>query len=495
MLDSDFARFAAWVEGAVGGKVVRAERQGERRSGGRPAWFLDLARGGETLACYARMDRGAEQLISREFTLEREYRVLRALGDAGARVPRVYGFCADPAGILMERVPGEFDYTKLAPGPARDALDDDFLGELVRIHQLDPARFVAAGIEPPANAPQTALHDLALWERAYRRTLLRPVPVVEFATRWLRRNLPEPPLRLSLVQGDTGPGQFLFEMAPADGAASSAPRASAAIEAPDRAPRGSEDFAALRAAKRGSPRVTAIIDWEFAHLGDPVLDLAQIRTRDFYNPGIDLARWIARYEELSGTHVDPRKLAYYTVKAMAITPLALAGMVQRMHPRTDHAEWFAQDVCYKRATAEALCEAIGAEREPPNLPAEIVTERGAVFDLLAENLRDEHKPAAPDDHARYRLDLALRLATHLRNADAFGAALQTEELREIAALTGEQPCTLAEGDLALTALIAANEGARDRALAAYLYRRGVRDEALWRGALGAGEKAVYQRLP
>jgi aminoglycoside phosphotransferase (APT) family kinase protein len=454
MQDADFARFTAWAERTLGGRVVRAERQGERRSGGRPAWFLDVARGGETLACYARMQRGAEQLIAREFPLEREYRVLRALGDAGARVPRVYGYCDDPAGILMERVAGQFDYTRLAPGPARDALDDDFLRELARIHQLGPERFVAAGLEAPASAEDCALHDLALWERAYRRALARPVPIVELATRWLRRNLPAPPARLSLVQGDTGPGQFLFE---------------------------------------GS-RVTAIVDWEFAHLGDPVLDLAQIRTRDFYNPGIDLARWLARYEELSGTRVDRRKLAYYTVKAMAITPLALAGVVQHMHPRTDHAEWYAQDVCYKRATAEALCEALGVEPDPPRLPPPLATPRTPILELLAENLREEHAPAAPSDYARYRLDLALRLATHLRNADALGGALEADELREIGELLGTRPATLAEGDVALERRICADRAESDARLAAYLYRRAVREEALWRGALGAGERAVFQKL-
>lgn len=454
MNDADFARFTSWAERTLGGRVVRAERQGERRSGGRPAWFLEIARGGETLACYARMDRGAEQLISREFTLEREHRVLCALNAAGARVPRVYGFCADPAGILMERVAGEFDYTKLAPGPERDALDEDFLRELVRIHELDAARFVAAGIEAPASVEACALHDLALWERAYRRALKHPVPLVEFATRWLRRNLPAPPARLSLVQGDTGPGQFLFS----------------------------------------GPRVTAIIDWEFAHLGDCVLDLAQIRTRDFYNPGIDLARWLARYEELSGIQVERAKLAYYTVKAMLITPLALAGVVQNMHPRTDHAEWYAQDVCYKRATAEALAEAIGAPVAPPQLPPALETARTQIFALLEENLREEHRPAAPDDFARSRIDLALRLATHLRNADAFGAALEAQDLDEIAKLVGARPRTLAEGDAALERFIRTNEGEADARLVAYLYRRAVREEALWRGALGAGEQAVFQRL-
>jgi len=50
------------------------------------------------------------------------------------------------------------------------------------------------------------------------------------------------------------------------------------------------------------------------------------------------------------------------------------------------------------------------------------------------------------------------------------------------------------GDVALLRFIAANEGAADARLAAYLYRRAVREEALWRGALGAGETAVFQRL-
>jgi aminoglycoside phosphotransferase (APT) family kinase protein len=483
MQDVDFARFTAWAERTLGGRVVRAQRQGERRSGGRPAWFLDVASGAETLACYARMDRGAEQPISREFTLEREHRVLRALGQAGACVPRVYGYCADPAGILMERVAGEFDYTRLAPGPERDALDDDFLRQLVRIHELDAARFVAAGIEAPADAAACALHDLALWERAYRSALRRPVPIVEFATRWLRRNVPAPPQRLALVQGDTGPGQFLF----------SAGDGEDDLEAKARSPLGSAGSASQRVAKRGL-HVTAIIDWEFAHLGDPVLDLAQIRTRDFYNPGIDLARWIARYEELSGMRAPRAKLTYYTVKAMLITPLALAGVVQNMHPRTDHAEWYAQDVCYKRATAEALVEALGIEVDPPVPPRVPATERAPIFALLDENLRDEHRPAAPDDYARYRIDLALRLATHLRNADAFGAALEAQELEEIARLVGGRPRTLAEGDAALLRAIDANAGARDGQLASHLYRRSVREEALWRGALGAGERASFQRL-
>jgi aminoglycoside phosphotransferase (APT) family kinase protein len=455
MDDAAFARFRSWVERTLGGRVVHAERQGERRSGGRPAWFLDVARDGATQRCYARMERGPEHAIARAFTLEREHRVLTALNACGARVPRVYGYCADPCGILMERVAGEFDYSAAALDPAeREALGRDFLGELARLHALDPERFLAAGLEAPASAERCALHDLAVWEGAYRSHLRAPVPVVEFALGWLRRNVPPPPARLSLVQGDTGPGQFLFE----------------------------------------GRHLRAIIDWEFAHLGDPMLDLAQIRTRDFYNPGIDLAKWLRTYAELSGRPVDLAKLRYYTVKSMLITPLALAGVVQNMPAQSDHAEWYAQDVCYKRATAEALAEAIGAELDPPALPKPTPGPRDAVFALLEENLHSEHRPALSEGFARARLDLSLRLLAHLRNADASAAALAADDAADLGELLGGSPRSGAEADAALVRAIETAGPERDAALVRYLHRRALREESLWRGALGVGEGAVFQRL-
>ena len=284
--------------------------------------------------------------------------------------------------------------------------------------------------------------------------LREPVPLVEFATRWLRRNVPEAPERVALIQGDTGPGQFIFK----------------------------------------GPKLRAIIDWEFAHLADPVLDLAQIRTRDFYNPGGDMSAWMRRYAEISGASIDLPKLRYYTVKSMLITPLALAGVVQNMVPQTDHAEWYAQDVTYKRATAEALAEAINLPRPTCELPAPTASGADAVFDLLEQNLRDEHRPAAPDAYAQYRFDLALRLTRYLRNVQEIGEALAAQEAEERAGLLGAALGSEAAGERALLARIEAENPSDDAALVAYLYRRSVREEAVWRGALGVGEGSVLQPL-
>ncbi len=446
--------FLEWAAETLGGRVVRCERQGERRSGGRPAFFVDFDRGGEIVRTYARMDRGDGQLIGKAFGLDREHRVLVGLNEKGIRVPCVHGLCESPRGILMENVEGDFDYAALDAGAERDALDRDFLEELDRLHRIDPGYWAGLGLRMPETADEIALADLSLWERTYRSALRRPVPIVEFATRWLHRNVPAAPERVALVQGDTGPGQFIFE----------------------------------------GPRLRAIIDWEFAHLADPVLDLAQIRTRDFYNPGGDMSAWMRTYAEISGNPIDLPKLRYYTVKSMLITPLALTGVVQNMVPQTDHAEWYAQDVTYKRATAEALAEAVGVDLRDPELPPPETSPVGPVVELLDQNLRDEHRPAAPDDYARYRIDLALRLLCFVRNHAAIGARLTRLEDEDRAELLGAAPGSDAASEASLLARIEAARPEDDAALVAYLHRRSHREEALWRGGLGVGEGARLQPL-
>jgi aminoglycoside phosphotransferase (APT) family kinase protein len=452
--DPSFQPFLDWAAEAVDGRVVRCERQGERRSGGRPAFFITFEREGEEIQTYARMDRGDGQLIGKAFGLDREYRVLVALGEQGIRVPKVYGLCETPRGILMENVAGDFDYTVVAPGPTRDALDRDFLEELARLHRIDIASWKSIGLNVPVTAEEIALGDLALWERTYHRGLRRPVPLVEFATRWLHRNVPSAPPRIALIQGDTGPGQFIFD----------------------------------------GPKLKSIIDWEFAHFADPILDLAQIRTRDFYNPGGDMTAWMQTYADITGEAIDLPRLRYYTVKSMLITPLALAGVCQNMVPQTDHAEWYAQDVTYKRATAEALGEALGVELVDPAPPEPAASETDGIFDLLEQNLRDEHRPAAPDAYAQYRIDLALRLTTHLRNVQSIGAALERQEAEERAELLDAAIESDGASEAKLLERIERGRPEDDESLVVYLYRRSVRDEAVWRGALGVGEGAKLQPL-
>lgn len=454
-IDTGYEGLLPWVAARLGGSVVACERQGARRSGGRPAFFVDVAReGGALVRTYARMSRGPGAQ-SPFFSLAREHAVLEELFAAGIAVPEPLGVCDEPEGILLARLPGDDDYCAIADDAQRDAIDRAFVAELAKVHALDPARFERRGLAVPRTPEALAGADLAVWEEGFDRGARRPVPLVRFARGWLRRNAPREPVAPVLVQGDTGPGQFLFE----------------------------------------GHRLTGIVDWEFAHIGDPMLDLAQIRIRDFYNPGADLSKWLALYERASGTRIDAARLRYYTVKAMLITPLALAGVVHDMHPRTDHAEWYAQDVCYQRGTAEALAEAMGIALEPVALPDPPPGERADVLALLEENLANELGPGASDAFLRHRTAVARRLATYARNLERLGPAFEAMELDDMARLLGgARPASVAAGRAAIDALVAAAGPERDEEILRYLHRHTMREERLMAGALGAGEHARLQPL-
>lgn len=449
MIEPAYKDLIPWIELHIGGRVVACERQGERRSGGRPAFFIDVDCGGqECTRLYARMSRGATQ--SPVFTLEREHAVLEELHAAGLAVPAPLGHCREPEGILLERLVGEDDYSTIDDDAQRDAIDRAFLEQIAQLHALDAARFEKRGFALPKTADEFALADLAVWEEGYERTIRTPVPLVEFARGWLHRNVPEAPERPVLIQGDTGPGQFMFEGA----------------------------------------TLTGIIDWEFAHLADPMLDLAQIRIRDFYNPGADMKKWMALYAEISGTPIDWPRLRYYTVKAMMITPLALSGIAQRMDPSTDHAEWYAQNLCYQRGSIEAIAEAIGLALEAPELPEPSASEHDDLYALLEENIGQEFASALDDDFLQYRARLAVRLLTYARNAERRGPAFRELEQSDTAALLGRTPGSREEGVRELTALVRDAGPERDAELVQFFYRHAVRNEALMSGALGAGETAV-----
>lgn len=453
MTDEKLAALRCWVESTLGGRIVEWRQQGGRESGGRPAWFTTVDVDGDRIAAYIRADRGLAA-VSTGVAIDREFRLLQELNKTEVLVPRVFGLCEDPRAILMECVPGENDFGKIQDAAQRRALARHFLEQLVALHRLDAERFEAIGLRRPRSAEDYALGDLSRWERGHQRGLREPVPLVTFACQWLRRNIPPAPTRPVLVHGDTGPGNFLFQ----------------------------------------GERVTAIIDWEFAHLGDPMKDLALLRPRDFYYPTNELPRWLQIYSELSGTPLDLPKLRYYSVQALLLTPLALGPIVQNLKPESDHAEWIAQEVVYRRATAEVLAEALGVPLEPVEVPSGSPTRFSQFFDIVKQNLEAEHLPRLDDTFQAHRLRMTLRLLEHLRQVERKAPAIDALELEDIGAVLGHRPASRAEGMRQMDAYVRSAAPAEDARLVQFFYRQAVRDQALMVGALGLGENAVVRPI-
>ncbi len=443
-----------WVERVIGGQIVDYRRQGGRESGGRPGWFLHCNVDGDRHRYYVRGSRGDEFGFTQEYSLARETRVMQVLHREGIPVPDIVAHSDDPDVTLMEFIEGENDFTLIDSPAQRDAVADDFARIMARWHALDAQKFIDVGLQCPQSREDYVLQDLAVWERGCLPYLREPVPIVSFTCKWLRENIPDAPERPVLVQGDTGPGQFLFV--------------------------GSE--------------VTSIVDWELAFLGDPMRELAQIRTRDVWYPTGNLTHWFDRYSEYAGVEIDYPRLRYYSVFAMFITTLALCPYVQQPNPRDEHAEWYAQDVWSKRATAEALAESLGIALETVDAPAVTPDRHAVLYDILDDNLLGEQLPAQPDTFMQHRLEMMSRLLRYARNTAQYGCEINARELDDVSSLLGRRQSDYASAMQALNDYVLKAGAADYEKIVRYFYRHARREEILMEGALGRAENATMSAI-
>ncbi|MFO0688737.1 MAG: phosphotransferase family protein [Myxococcota bacterium] len=442
-----------WMEQQLGGRIVSRRRQG-RESGGRFAWFVDLEVGGRLLKTYVRGTRDDSFSYTRVYSTRREARILEVLHREGILVPEVLAFHEDPQAAVLAHVEGRDDFNNVKDPAEKESILESFLQRLAELHAVDARKFEAIGLRIPETPEELALHDLDVWQSTYEGAVREPLPMMTFACQWLRRNVPRKPVRPVLCQGDTGPGNLLFH----------------------------------------EGRVSALVDFELAHLADPMTDLACVRSRDLYTPLGRFPDRLARYAELAGREIDFDTLLYYSVKTQALVPLSLAPVMENLHAGTEHAEWIAQHVFYLRTTAEVLAEAIGLELAPVELPSGRETRFSAYYDMLLENLEQEQAPAIQDPFLSNRMWFASRLARHLRTAERKGSAFEAQELDDMGALLGRRPRDVREGHRAVDAFVRQAGPDRDAELVQYFYRHARREEALMEGALGMCEGARLSPL-
>jgi aminoglycoside phosphotransferase (APT) family kinase protein len=172
----------------------------------------------------------------------REARLLRALAGTQARVPRVLAVCADDAVVgapfyVMERVAGDVVTAALPAAldtPAQRArCAEELVDALVEIHAVD---WRACGLDGFSRDPGGYLErQLRRFGGLWRHHRTRDVPAIEAVGAWLAEQLPGSG-PATVVHGDYRLGNAIF--------AAGAPA-----------------------------RLNAILDWEMATLGDPLMEL------------------------------------------------------------------------------------------------------------------------------------------------------------------------------------------------------------------------------
>jgi aminoglycoside phosphotransferase (APT) family kinase protein len=245
------------------------------------------------------------------------------------------------------------------------------------------------------------------------------------------------------VQGDTGPGNFMFS--------------------------------------RGE--LVAITDWELAHWGDVHDDLAWILVRDTLERFPDLPERLCDYERASGFRIDPERLGYFRVLAqLRATIGTLAGL--RSHDGRGEIAW---QLIYNTLHTRVLAESLAAVADvplPAPLPAdESEGESAWVYDVALHDLRDVVVPALTDPFAATRAKGLARLLKYLRAVDAFGAAFADAERAELAELLDHPIVELDQARRDLCTRTETGALTAERVLPHCLAQAG-RDTALMRSAMG-----------
>ena len=445
------AGMVEWVAEIGGGEITRLDRHVARRE----AWVVDVTRpDGSVLQGFLRLERvpaGPDSTTS----LFRETKIIEALGKTDIPVPKVYGRNEELSCTLFERVRGRSDIDKLTDTRQQRAVMEDFIRVMARMHKLDLDELGLAQYMPylPTTPEEAALSDVDLALRQWDHFLSGYCdPLITYAVDWLRRNVPKTLARVSLVQGDTGPVNFMFD--------------------------GDE--------------VSAVIDLEWGHFGDPLEDIGNFCVREFWNPSGGLEGLFHLYEQESGIPYTKSAAQYYRVQQNVRGMIPIHYITVNAHPRESVA-WF---LCYRyvgdRATCESIAEAAGVTVERPEMPTE-AGERDILAEAAAYAVDNDVQPHLTDLFGKSRANDVKVLVQVMDRKRRYGAALEAIECDEMGALLGTRPATMAEGFRALDDAIKARS-LDDTAVITYLTRRSYRDEWLYAPAVALYPERVWSKL-
>jgi aminoglycoside phosphotransferase (APT) family kinase protein len=210
----------------------------EKFAGGQsnPTFLLDAQSGRYVLR---RQPPG--ELLKSAHAVDREFRVLSALGSTPVPVARALHLCEDREVIgslfyVMSFEEGDIHWDPALPAvptDARHAVYDALIGTMAALHEVDVE---SAGLADYGRAGNYFSRQIDLWTKQYRAAQTDELAAMQALIDWLPAHCPVEAGKPSLVHGDFRIDNLIFH--------------------------------------HGTPRVRAVLDWELSTLGNPLADLA-----------------------------------------------------------------------------------------------------------------------------------------------------------------------------------------------------------------------------
>ena len=252
----------------------------------------------------------AAKLLPSAHAIDREYRVMDALHQAGFPVPRQYLLCLDESVIgraffVMECIEGRVLWDQSLPGmtPAeRSAIYDELNRVIAQLHTIDYSAVKLADYGKPGNY---FARQIERWTRQYQASSTETIEAMDQLIAWLPDNIP-PGEATSIVHGDFRLDNMIFHPT--------------------------------------EPRILAVLDWELSTVGHPLADFSyhcmswHIEPGQFRGiAGLDLEalgipgqqQYIASYCARTGSTIRAEDFNFY----LAYNMFRLAGIMQGIMKR------------------------------------------------------------------------------------------------------------------------------------------------------------------
>ncbi len=329
----DEASLAAWMQANVEGYAGPLEVQQFKGGQSNPTYRLNTP--GRS---YVMRRKPFGKLLPSAHAVDREFKVIAALGKQGFPVARAYALCTDDAVIgaafyIMSMEEGRVFWDPTLPSQtpeARRAIFTSKIETLAQLHSYDPQAIGLGDFGKPGNY---FARQVDRWTKQYKASETQSIPEVDNLIEWLPRTLPEQ-ARVSVVHGDYRLDNMIFHPT--------------------------------------EPTVKAVLDWELSTLGDPMADFTYLLMQ-WTMPGLDGADFkalnIPTMEEAAQIYCDASGFkgvpdlnwyfAYNTFRLACITQ-GIAGRIRDGTAASDKAKESAARTVPLAKAAWAYAQKVGA---------------------------------------------------------------------------------------------------------------------------------------
>ncbi len=250
------------------------------------------------------------KLLPSAHAVDREYRVISALGPTGFPVPRTYGLCTDDTVIgtifyVMDMVEGRILWDQSLPGYEPKERHDIHMAAVKTMADLHNTDYRAIGLEDFGRAGNYMSRQIDRWTKQYKASETQHLDTIERLIKWLPETVPADD-QSSIVHADYRLDNMVIHPTEA--------------------------------------RVIAVLDWELSTIGNPLADFTNLLMQwvnggisaipDYEKTGIpSMDEVVAEYCKLTGRDGLPDLNWYFSYNIFRLAGIC-QGIVGRARDGT-----------------------------------------------------------------------------------------------------------------------------------------------------------------